>query len=254
MTSYKGIICVTGATAGIGKAVAQRFLKDGWKVIAIGRRRERLDELAKEYGDAVLPLPLDVTDRKGVENAFASLPGAFKPIDVLVNNAGSAFGVDTAQNASLDNWESMVQLNVNGLLYCTRAVVSEMAARGKGFIVNIGSVAAYNAYKGGNVYGATKAFVEQFSRNLRCDLHGTGVRVANIEPGLLASEFSLVRLKDETKAAAVYADCEPLVPDDLADLVSYVVNTPAHVNINQVEIMPVCQSGAGMQIYRKPKE
>lgn len=253
MASYKGIVCVTGATSGIGKAVARRFLKDGWKAVAIGRRRERLDELVEEYGDAVLPLPLDVSDRKAVEAAFASLPAAFKPLDVLVNSAGGALGVDAVQDASVDNWEGMINVNINGLLYCTKSVISDMAARGKGHIVNIGSVAAFNAYKGANVYGGTKAFVEQFSRNLRCDMHGTGVRVTNIEPGLLESEFSLVRLKDEAKAAAVYADCEPLVPDDIADLVSYVVNAPAHVNVNQVEIMPVCQSSAGALIYRKPK-
>lgn len=254
MASYKGIVCVTGATSGIGKAVARRFLKDGWKVVAIGRRRERLDELMKEYDDAVLSLPLDVSDRKAVEAAFASLPAGFKPIDVLVNSAGGALGADAAQDASVDNWEGMINVNINGLLYCTKSVISDMAASGKGHIVNIGSVAAFNAYKGANVYGGTKAFVEQFSRNLRCDMHGTGVRVTNIEPGLLESEFSLVRLKDEAKAAAVYADCEPLVPDDIADLVSYVVNTPAHVNVNQVEIMPVCQSSAGALIYRKPKQ
>lgn len=254
MASYKGIVCVTGATSGIGKAVARGFLEDGWKLVAIGRRRERLDELMKEYGDAVLPLPLDVSDRKAVEAAFASLPAAFKPLDVLVNSAGGALGADAVQDASVDNWEGMINANINGLLYCTKSVISDMAARGKGHIVNIGSVAAFNAYKGANVYGGTKAFVAQFSRNLRCDMHGTGVRVTNIEPGLLESEFSLVRFKDEAKAAAVYADCEPLVPADIADLVSYVVNTPAHVNVNQVEIMPVCQSSAGALIYRKPKQ
>ena len=254
MASYKGIVCVTGATSGIGNAVARRFLKDGWKVVAIGRRRERLDDLAKEYGEAVLPLPLDVTDRNAVKKAFSSLPAAFLPLDVLVNNAGGAFGLDTAQDASLDDWEGMVDVNVKGLLYCTKAVVAGMAERGKGHIVNIGSVAAFTAYRGANVYGATKAFVQQLSRNLRSDLHGTGVRVSNLEPGLVQSDFSLVRLKDEAKAEAVYADCEPLQPEDLADLVSYIVNAPAHVNINKVEIMPVCQSDVGTHIFKEPKQ
>lgn len=252
MTSDQRVICVTGATSGIGKATARRFVKEGWKVIATGRRRERLAELALECGERCLPLPLDVGDRQAVNAAFASIPEAFKPIDVLVNNAGGALGLDPAMTASLDDWEGMVHANVLGLLYCTKAVVADMAARKSGMIVNISSIAAYTAYKGANVYGATKAFVNQFSRNLRSDLHGTNVRVCNIEPGLLQSEFSTVRFKgDESKAASVYEGCKPLTPQDLADIIHYVVSVPPHVNIGRLQVMPVCQSETGTLTYKE---
>lgn len=248
------IICVTGATSGIGRGVARRFLKEGWKVIAIGRRRDRLDELAAEGGASLLPLSLDVSDKEAVAKAFASLPAAFSPIDVLVNNAGGAHGLDKAMDASLEDWETMINVNVKGLLYCTKAVVSQMAGRGAGHIVNIGSVAAHTAYPGANTYGGCKAFVAQFSRNLRSDLHGTNVRVSNIEPGLLESEFSLVRLKgDQNRAESVYAGCTPLTPEDLADIVWYVTNLPAHVNIGRLEVTPVCQSDGGSVVFKTPK-
>ena len=251
MASDRRVICVTGATSGIGRATAVRFLKEGWRVIAVGRRRERLEELAAEFGDSVLPLPLDVSDKEAVKNAFASLPETFKPIDILVNNAGGAHGLDKAMDASLDDWETMINVNIRGLLYCTKIVVGDMAKRGIGHIVNIGSVASYTTYAGANVYGGTKAFVAQFSRNLRSDLHGTNVRVTNIEPGLLESEFSLVRLKgDAAKADAVYANCDPLTPEDLADVVHYVTSVPKHVNIDLVRVKPVCQSETGNLIYK----
>ena len=254
MGSGQRIACVTGATSGIGRATALRFLKEGWKVIAIGRRRERLAELAAEGGDAVLPLSLDVRDRDAVAKAFASLPKDFTPIDVLVNNAGGAHGQDKIMDASLDDWDVMVDANIKGVLYCTKAVVQDMVDRGTGHIVNIGSVAAFTAYPGANTYGGCKAFVAQFSKNLRSDLHGTKVRVTNIEPGLLESEFSFVRLKGDTgRASAVYADCQPLVPEDLADVVYYTVTLPSHVNIGRLEILPVCQSDGGSVIYREPK-
>ena len=252
MASNQRIICVTGATSGIGRATAVRFIKEGWKVIATGRRRERLAELALEAGDACLPLPLDVSDRQAVAEAFASLPDAFRPIDVLVNNAGGAIGLEKSMTASLDDWETMVDANIKGVLYCTKAVISGMAERGSGHIVNIASVAAYTAYVGANVYGGTKAFVTQFSRNLRSDLHGTGVRVSNIEPGLLESEFSTVRFKgDKDRADTVYDGCDPLTPEDLADIIHYVVSVPKHVNIGKLQVMPVCQSETGTLVYKK---
>lgn len=251
MTSEQRVICITGATSGIGKATAKRFIKEGWKVIATGRRRERLAELALECGEDLLPVPLDVGDRKAVADAFAALPAKFKPIDVLVNNAGGAIGLDKAMDASLDDWETMVRSNILGVLYCTRAVVADMAARKSGTIVNISSVAAYTAYSGANVYGGVKAFVNQFSRNLRSDLHGTNVRVCNIEPGLLESEFSAVRFKgDEERAASVYANCQPLKPEDLADIIHYVSTVPPHVNIGRLQVMPVCQSETGTQVFK----
>ena len=253
MGSGQRIACVTGATSGIGRATAQRFLREGWKVIAIGRRSERLEELAAEGGACVLPLSLDVSDRAAVAKAFASLPEAFTPIDVLVNNAGGAHGMDKIMTADLDDWETMINANIKGVLYCTKAVVQSMVDRSTGHIVNIGSVAAYTAYAGANTYGGTKAFVAQFSRNLRSDLHGTNVRVTNIEPGLLESEFSLVRLKGDTgKATAVYADCQPLRPEDLADILYYIVTLPSHVNIGRLQVTPVCQSDVGSAIYKGP--
>ncbi len=253
MASNQRIICVTGATSGIGRATALRFLKEGWKVVAVGRRRERLEELAAESGGMLLPVPLDVSDRAAVAKAFASLPDAFVPIDVLVNNAGGAHGLDKAMDASIDDWETMVDVNIKGVLYCTKVVIGDMAKRGVGHIVNIGSQAGTSAYAGANVYGATKAFIAQFSRNLRCDLHGTNVRVTNIEPGLLESEFSQVRFKgDKERAETTYAGVEALTPEDLADIIHYVVSVPRHVNIARLLVTPVCQSDQGTQIYRGP--
>jgi NADP-dependent 3-hydroxy acid dehydrogenase YdfG len=251
MASDQRIVCVTGATSGIGRATALRFLKEGWKVIAVGRRRERLEELAAGGGPALLPLPQDVGDREAEAKAFSSLPETFKPLDVLVNNAGGAHGRDTIMNASLDDWETMINVNIKGVLYCTMAVVKDMVKRDRGHIVNIGSVASFFAYPGANAYGGTKAFVAQFTQNLRSDLHGTKVRTTTIEPGLLESEFSLVRFKgDAERAGAVYADCRPLLPEDLADIIHYVVSVPPHVNIGRLQVMPVCQSDGGSVIYK----
>ncbi len=255
MASDQRVICVTGATSGIGRATARRFLKEGWKVIAIGRRRERLEELAAEGGDSLLPVVLDVSDKAAVNKAFGSLPEAFVPIDVLVNNAGGAHGLDKAMDASLDDWETMVNVNIKGVLYCTKVVLGDMAKRNVGHIVNIGSVASFTAYPGANVYGGVKAFVGQFSRNLRADLFGTNVRVTNIEPGLLESEFSLVRFKnDKDRASTVYSDCEPLKPEDLADIVHYVVSVPRHVDIARLQVYPVCQSDTGSRVFKGKAE
>lgn len=253
MATDQRIICVTGATSGIGRATALRFLKEGWKVIAVGRRRERLDELAAKGGASLLPVQLDVSDREAVAKAFSSLPEAFKPIDVLVNNAGGAHGRDKVMESSLDDWETMINANIKGVLYCTKAVVDDMVKRDKGHIVNIGSVASIYAYPGANTYGGTKAFVAQFTQNLRSDLHGTKVRTTNIEPGLLESEFSLVRFKGNAdQASSVYTNCQPLLPEDLADIIHYVVSVPAHVNIGRLQVMPVCQSDGGTVIYKEP--
>jgi 3-hydroxy acid dehydrogenase/malonic semialdehyde reductase len=246
------VVCVTGATSGIGKAAAVRFAKEGWSVIGTGRRKERLLELASELGAAFHPLPLDVRDRKAVAAAFASLPAAFTPIDVLVNNAGLALGREPAWEASLDDWDVMVDTNIKGLYYCTKAVLGAMVKRGSGHIINISSIAGNYTYLGGNTYSSSKAFVSHFSRNLRSDLHGTNVRVTNIEPGMLESEFSLVRFKgDAEKADGVYQGIAPLSPEDLADVIWYAATVPAHVNICRVEVMPVCQSVGATLISRK---
>ena len=248
-------IFITGATSGIGRATAEKFLQEGWNVIAAGRRESRLRELADTYGsEKLLPLVLDVRDRAAVQAAFAALQPPFAPVDVLLNNAGLALGVSVAQQSDPDDWNTMVDTNIKGILHCTRAVLPSMVERNAGHIVNIGSIAGSYAYVGGNVYGATKAFVEQFSRNLRCDLHGTDVRVTNIEPGLLESEFTLVRLKgNEEGSRKLYEDAEPLRPVDIAECIWWAVQRPAHVNICRIEVMPVCQRNGATQVFRKHK-
>lgn len=249
------IILVTGATAGFGASIARRFAADGARIIAAGRRRERLDALATELGpDLIHPLVLDVRDRVAVEAAIAGLPAEFADIDLLVNNAGLALGLTPAPQADLDDWETMVDTNIKGLMYVTRAVLPGMVARNRGQIVNLGSVAATYPYPGGNVYGATKAFVRQFSLNLRADLLGTKIRVTDIEPGLVGgTEFSAVRFGDAQKAAKLYEGADALTPDDIAEAVHWVATLPARVNINAIEMMPVTQAFAPLAVHREPK-
>ncbi|WP_267360588.1 MULTISPECIES: SDR family NAD(P)-dependent oxidoreductase [unclassified Methylobacterium] len=246
-------ILVTGATSGFGLAIARRFAQAGQTIVAAGRRRDRLRALVDELGDHVVhALELDVRDRPAVEDAVAGLPAAFADIDVLVNNAGLAVGLEPAQAADLDGWEAMVDTNVKGLMYVTRAVLPGMVARDTGHVVNIGSTAASYPYPGGNVYGATKAFVRQFSLNLRADLVGTRVRVTEIDPGLVGgTEFSNVRFRgDDTRAASVYDGADALTPDDVADTVCWAATRPARVNINVIELMPVCQAFGPLVVHR----
>jgi 3-hydroxy acid dehydrogenase / malonic semialdehyde reductase len=248
-----GTVFVTGASAGFGAAFVRRFAAKGAHVIAAARRADKLKALAAEFGAAVLPLSLDVQDRVAVERVVAGLPPAFAEVDVLVNNAGLALGLEPAQRADIGDWDTVIDTNVKGVVYLTRALLPGMVARKRGHIINIGSVAGSYPYPGGNVYGATKAFVHQFSLNLRSDLHGTGVRVTCIEPGLVGgTEFSDVRFKgDKEKAAKVYAGTQALTPEDIAAAVEWVTSQPAHVNVNTIELMPVSQSFAGFQIERK---
>lgn len=243
---------VTGASNGFGAAIVRRFAAEGVRVVALARRQDRLAGLAAELGDSVLPVRLDVRDRAAVQDVVAGLPAEFAEIDVLVNNAGLAKGLNPAQEADLDDWEEMIDTNCKGLVYCTRTILPGMVERHRGHVVNLGSVAGTYPYPGGNVYGATKAFVHQFSLNLRSDLHGTGVRVTSVEPGLSGeTEFSTVRFGgDQGKADAVYAGMQPLVPADIAEAVYWVVSQPAHVNINTIEMMPVTQSFAPFQVHR----
>jgi 3-hydroxy acid dehydrogenase / malonic semialdehyde reductase len=247
------IVFITGASAGFGAAMARVFAGNGHKVIVSARRVERLQALAAELGPNVLPIQLDVSDKAAIAAALAALPADWKPIDVLVNNAGLALGVGPAHEASLEDWETMIDTNCKGLVAVTRAVLPDMVRRGSRTIINIGSTAGAYPYPGGNVYGATKAFVEQFTLNLRADLVGTGVRATNLAPGLCGgTEFSNVRLKDDAAAAKVYEGTVPLTADDIANTAYWIATLPPHVNINQIEMMPTCQGFSPFTIKRNP--
>lgn len=246
------IVFITGATAGFGAAMARIFARNGHKVLISGRRIDRLQALAAELGELALPVELDVTDRGSIERALAGLPAEWQAIDVLINNAGLALGVTPAHESSLADWDTMIATNCSGLVAMTRAILPGMVARNSGTIINLGSVAGETPYPGGNVYGATKAFVEQFTLNLRADLVGTGVRATNLAPGLCGgTEFSNVRLKGNDAAAAkVYEGTQPLTADDVANTAYWIATLPAHVNINRIEMMPTCQAYGPLAIKR----
>ena len=246
------IVMITGASAGFGAAMARKFIHTGHKVIAAARRTDRLDALAKELGKNLLPVALDVTSKASIDQALASLPPDWQDVDVLINNAGLALGLEPAQEAHLSDWETMIATNCTGLVTITRALLPRMVARGAGLVINLGSVAGAYPYPGGNVYGATKAFVDQFTLNLRADLVGTGVRATNIAPGMSGgTEFSNVRFKgDDTAAAKVYQGAMALTPEDVAEAAWWVASLPAHVNINGIEMMPTCQGFSPFTIKR----
>ncbi len=254
MTTKPRTVFVTGASTGFGAAIARRFAGEGARVVASARRADKLADLASELGSGVHALELDVRDRAAVERAVSELPAEFAEIDILVNNAGLALGLGPAQLADLDDWDQMIDTNCKGLAYCTHAVLPGMVRRGSGHIINMGSIAATYPYPGGNVYGGTKAFVRQFTLNLRSDLHGTGVRASCIEPGMVGgTEFSVVRFGgDQQKADAVYQGMEALTADDIAEAVYWAASLPPHVNVNTIELMPVAQSFAPFQVYRQP--
>ena len=245
-------VLVSGATSGFGAAIARRFVIDGHRTVALGRRAERLSALRDELGERLYPITLDVTDAAAVASLPGSLPEVWRGIDVLVNNAGLALGLEPAHEARLDDWDRMVATNITGLIHMTRALLPGMVERNRGHVVNLGSPAGSYPYPGGHVYGASKAFVMQFSLNLKADLAGTGVRVTNIEPGLAGgTEFSQVRFHGNTdKAARVYEGTQPLTPEDVAEAVAWVVALPAHVNINRIEMMPTCQGPGPFTIKR----
>ncbi len=247
-------VFITGATSGFGESCAKLFAKNGWRLVLAARRTKRLKKLQEDLSNktSVHIITLDVRDRHAAQAELADLPEAFQNIDVLINNAGLALGLEPAHEANLDEWETMVDTNVKGLMYCTHSLLPGMVERNRGHIINIGSVAGNWPYPGGNVYGATKAFVKLFSQNLRSDLFGTQIRVTNIEPGLAESEFSLVRFRgDVKKATQVCEGTEPLTPDDIANIIYWVVSLPAHVNINCIEVMPTCQTWGPFAIQRK---
>lgn len=246
------IIFITGASSGFGAAMARKFISHGHRVVATARRQARLDTLAAELGPNLLPLEMDVTNKASIDSALTLLPADWRDIDVLINNAGLALGVEPAQQASLDDWETMIDTNCKGLVTMTRRLLPAMVQRGRGTIINIGSTAGAYPYPGGNVYGATKAFVDQFTINLRADLVGTGVRATNIAPGLSGgTEFSNIRMKGNDEAAAkVYQGTVPLSAEDIAESAYWVATLPAHVNINYIEMMPTCQGFSPFTIKR----
>jgi 3-hydroxy acid dehydrogenase / malonic semialdehyde reductase len=244
-------VLVTGATAGFGEATARRFAAAGARLIITGRRVKRLARMLKELKVPVHAIAADIRDRAEMEASLNGLPPEFAEVDVLVNNAGLALGVSPAHQSSLDDWEAMVDTNIKGLLYCTRLLLPGMVARGRGHVVNIGSVAGNYAYPGGNVYGGTKAFTNHFSRHLRADLLGTGVRVTSIEPGLSETEFSVVRFDgDAKKARQVYRGTQPITGDDIAEAVFWVSTLPAHVTVTHLEVMATCQAIGPFAIHR----
>ena len=242
---------ITGATSGFGRAAAQRFAAGGWQVIACGRRADRLDALRDELGaEHVHVAAFDIRDTAAMRAAIAALPEGFREIDLLVNSAGLALGTRSAQDASLDDWRTMIDTNITALVTLTRALLHTLIAR-RGAIVNVSSTAALYPYLGGNVYGASKAFVSQFSLNLRADLHGTGVRVTTLEPGMAETEFTLVRTHgDQAASDTLYAGAHPITAEDIAETLWWIATLPPHLNVNRLELMPVSQSFAGFQIHR----
>ena len=245
------VVLVTGVTSGIGEACARRFHSEGWHVVGWGRRQERLESLAGELDARFFPQIVDVRDKAAMHAALAALPEIFAPIDVLVNNAGLALGLEKAPEAKLDDWETMIDTNCRALVTLTRAVLPGMVARRRGHVITIGSVAGSYPYPGGNVYGATKAFVRQFALNLRADLLGTPVRSTNIEPGMVETEFSQVRFGgDAEKAKKVYEGVDPLTGADIANTVYWCASLPPHVNINTLEVMPTGQAFSPFAVDR----
>jgi serine 3-dehydrogenase len=243
-------ILITGATAGFGEAAARRFVGGGWRVIGTGRRGDRLRALQDELGDAFLPLEIDMRDLEAVESV-AKLSPPWNEIDLLLNNAGLAPPTDPLPETAWDKIETVIQTNITGLVALTRALLPQLVER-RGQIINLSSVAATYPYKGGAVYAGTKAFVRQFSLDLRCDLAGTGVRVTSIEPGMAETEFTIVRTGGDTEASKkLYAGMAPMTAEDLADLFWWLANLPPHLNINAIELMPVTQSWAGFTVHRE---
>ena len=249
-------ILITGASAGFGEAMCRAFTAAGFNVVGAARRMEKLQALAEELGGSFYPLRMDVADTSSVPAALQSLPEGFKEIDCLINNAGLALGLDSADKADFADWQTMIQTNIVGLTFLTRQILPQMVERKSGYIINIGSIAGNYPYPGGNVYGATKAFVRQFSLNLRADLAGTGIRVTDIEPGLCGgTEFSNVRFKgDDERAAGVYENIRFIRPEDIADTVLWLYQRPAHMNVNSIEIMPVAQSFNPLAVVRHPSQ
>ena len=246
---------VTGATAGFGAAICRILIENGYRVIGTGRRVARLEQLQQELGENFHFLAFDISDRQATEDAFHSLPASWQSIDLLVNNAGLALGLESADKANLDDWMQMIDTNIKGLVTITRLVLPQMVEHNSGHIINLGSIAGTYPYPGGNIYGGTKAFIKQFSLNLRADLAGTQIRVTNVEPGLCGgTEFSNVRFKgDDTRAEKLYENVEYVSPQDIANIVLWLNQQPEHVNINRIEVMPTAQTFAPLNVARIQK-
>jgi serine 3-dehydrogenase len=243
---------ITGATSGFGRAAARRFARAGWRVVATGRRAERLQTLVAELGAGhVHAACFDIRDEIALHAALDALPEAFRGVDLLVNNAGLALGTRPAPQASLDDWRTMIDTNIRALVTLTHALLPVLIER-RGAIINISSTAATYPYPGGNVYGGSKAFVSQFSLGLRADLHGTGVRVTALEPGMAETEFTLVRTHgDDAASEALYRGAQPMTAEDIAETIFWIATLPPHLNINRLELMPTSQSFAGFRVARK---
>lgn len=245
-------ILVTGASAGFGFSICRKMLQQGYKVIGMARRADKLELLKNEFGDLFYPLVCDIQDQNEVVRQLNKLSPEFSEIDLLVNNAGLALGIENAQDCDFNNWQTMINTNVVGLCFLTHQILPKMVAVNNGYIINLGSIAGNYPYPGGNVYGATKAFVRQFSLNLRADLAGTNIRVTNLEPGLCGgSEFSNVRFNgDQAKVDALYANVDYIRPEDIADIVLWLYQQPRHVNINSLEVMPTAQTFSPLKVSR----
>ncbi len=249
------IVCITGASSGIGASCAKSFASEGASLLLLARRKDRLDTLAAgltaEFGTRVRTATLDVRNREQVEKVFGSLPGEWRQIDILVNNAGLSRGLDKLHEGKVQDWEEMIDTNIKGLLYVSRTVIPWMVQRDSGHIVNIGSIAGHQVYPGGNVYCATKHAVKALTEGLKMDLLGTAVRVSSVDPGLVETEFSLVRFHGDTqRAAQAYVNMKPLGPDDIADVVMFCVTRPPHVDITEVIVMPTAQASVN-HVHRK---
>lgn len=246
-------VLITGATSGFGASMARDLVAKGYQVIGTGRRLERLDALKKELGDPFFPLQMDLVSKEAISLALSRLSERFRTVDILINNAGLALGLEKAHEVNFEDWETMIMTNVMGLTYLTRQLLPDMVERQSGYVINIGSIAGTYPYPGGNVYGATKAFVKQFSLNLRADLAGTPIRVTNVEPGLVGgTEFSTVRFKgDNDKVDKIYEKANSLQPEDISRTVVWLLEQPEHMNVNQIEIMPTSQSFGALPVYKE---
>lgn len=255
MAETKKTVLITGASSGFGLATAKLLAENGYRLVLVARSLDKLEAVKAELNTPVFVAQLDVQDRRAVRVFFDSLPSSFADIDIVVNNAGLALGLDSVFDADLDDWDTMVDTNIKGLLYVTRHALPILKEKNFGHIVNIGSIAGAAAYKGGNIYGATKAFVAHFSRELRADLFGTDIRVTNVAPGIAETNFSLVRFKgDAERAGSVYENFRHLNPEDVAEAVLWVITRPPHVNIDEIQIMPTDQTWGGLVVNRERKQ